>query len=62
MMQINFDAFYDENALHESLRISFVFRARQRFFGCCTLPSEVRWGVAVGQASTSKIVDIDTET
>ncbi|KPA79559.1 TATE DNA transposon [Leptomonas pyrrhocoris] len=60
MFQIDFDAFYEAIPLPESVRNFFVFRVRSQFFRCCTLPTGARWSVAVGQAITSKIVDIDT--
>ncbi|KAH9597484.1 hypothetical protein LSM04_008929 [Trypanosoma melophagium] len=62
MLQIDFEAFYDSIPLmEEGLRNKFVFRARDgALYRLRTLPTGARWSVAVGQAVTWTIVDIDT--
>jgi len=60
MLQIDFEAFYDTIAIPEIIRNNFVFRKGPEFFRLCTLPTGARWSVAVGQAITWTIVDIDT--
>lgn len=60
MLQIDFDAFYDAIPLPPETRNYFAFRARNIFYRCCTLPTGARWSVAMGQAITSKIVDVET--
>ncbi|KAG5480639.1 hypothetical protein LSCM1_06343 [Leishmania martiniquensis] len=61
MFQLDFVAFYDAIPLPEEMRNKFVFRARDHvLYRCCTLPAGARWSVAVGQAVTWTIVDIDT--
>jgi len=60
MLQIDFEAFYDAIPLPEEIRNNFVFRKGNRFFRLCTLPTGARWSVAVGQAVTWTIVDVDT--
>jgi len=61
MLQIDFEAFYNAIPLPEILRNKFVFRSRGgAHYRLCTLPTGARWSVAVGQAVTWTIVDIDT--
>ena len=61
MLQLDFEAYYDAIPLPESMRNKFVFRARDgSYFRLRTLPTGARWSVAVGQAVTWVIVDIDT--
>ncbi|ORC85651.1 TATE DNA transposon [Trypanosoma theileri] len=62
MLQIDFEAYYDSIPLmDEGLRNKFVFRARDgALYRLRTLPTGARWSVAVGQAVTWTIVDIDT--
>ncbi|KPA83995.1 TATE DNA transposon [Leptomonas pyrrhocoris] len=61
MLQVDFEAYYDATPLPGELRNFFVFRARNgAYFRLCTLPTEARWSVAVGQGITSTIVDVDT--
>ncbi|KAG5477655.1 hypothetical protein LSCM1_04948 [Leishmania martiniquensis] len=61
MFQLDFVTFYDAIPLPEEMRNTFVFRARDHvLYRCCTLPTGARWSVAVGQAVTWTIVDIDT--
>ncbi|CAD2217442.1 hypothetical protein, conserved [Angomonas deanei] len=63
MIQIDFEAFYDAIGLPEHVRNHFVFRARGAtggYYRLKTLPTGARWSVAVGQAITNTIVDIDT--
>jgi len=59
-LQIDFEAFYDAIPLPVETRNNFVFRKGNRFFRLCTLPTGARWSVAVGQAVTWTIVDVDT--
>eukprot|EP00796_Vickermania_ingenoplastis_P012496 gene12495-biopygen9054 len=61
MLQIDFEAYYDSIPLPECLRNNFVFLTKdKRYMRLCTLPTGARWSVAVGQAVTNVIVDIDT--
>ncbi|KPA78422.1 TATE DNA Transposon [Leptomonas pyrrhocoris] len=62
MLQIDFEAYYDAIPIAETLRNRFVFRAKHdgRYYRLRTLPTGARWSVAVGQAVTWVIVDIDT--
>lgn len=61
MLQLDFEAYYDAIPLPESMRNKFVFRTRDgSYFRLRTLPTGARWSVAVGQAVTWVIVDIDT--
>ncbi|CAM36958.2 LOW QUALITY PROTEIN: hypothetical protein LbrM_05_1240 [Leishmania braziliensis MHOM/BR/75/M2904] len=62
MLQIDFEAYYDAIPIAATLRNKFVFRARHdgRYYRLRTLPTGARWSVAVGQAVTWTIVDIDT--
>eukprot|EP00796_Vickermania_ingenoplastis_P001714 gene1714-biopygen1482 len=60
MLQIDFEAFYDAIPIPQELRNNFVFRKRNAYYRLCTLPTGARWSVAVGQAVTWTIVDIDT--
>ncbi|KPA73602.1 TATE DNA Transposon, partial [Leptomonas pyrrhocoris] len=61
MFQLDFEAFYDAIPLPEEIRDKFVFRARDGgMYRLKTLPTGARWSVAVGQAVTWTIVDIDT--
>eukprot|EP00796_Vickermania_ingenoplastis_P003758 gene3758-biopygen2624 len=60
MLQIDFEAYYDAIPLPEGLRNKFVFRKGSRYFRLRTLPTGGCWSVAVGQAVTWTIVDIDT--
>lgn len=60
MIQIDFEAFYDAIPIPPSTRKHFVFRKGPEYFQLCTLPTGARWSVAVGQAITRTIVDIDT--
>lgn len=62
MLQIDFEAYYDAIPIAETLRNKFVFRAKHdgRYYRLRTLPTGARWSVAVGQAVTWTIVDIDT--
>lgn len=62
MLQIDFEAYYDAIPITEQLRNKFVFRAKHdgRYYRLRTLPTGARWSVAVGQAVTWTIVDIDT--
>eukprot|EP00796_Vickermania_ingenoplastis_P008524 gene8524-biopygen5892 len=60
MLQIDFEAFYDAIPIPQELRNKFVFRKRNAYYRLCTLPTGARWSVAVGQAVTWTIVDIDT--
>lgn len=61
MIQIDFEAFYDAIPIPETMRDKFVFRSRGGdYYRLRTLPTGARWSVAVGQAVTSVIVDIDT--
>lgn len=59
MLQIDFDAFYDAIGIPEDLRRCFVFRKGQTIYRLRTIPTGARWSVAVGQAITSTIVDVD---
>lgn len=61
MLQIDFEAFYDAIPIPEEMRNKFVFRKGKDFFRLKTLPTGARWSVAVGQAVTWTIVDIETE-
>eukprot|EP00796_Vickermania_ingenoplastis_P006393 gene6393-biopygen4064 len=61
MIQIDFEAFYDSIPMPTDIRDNFVFRTKDwKYFRLCTLPTGARWSVAVGQAITNVIVDIDT--
>lgn len=61
MLQIDFEAFYDSVPIPEELRNNFVFRAKDgSYYRLRTLPTGARWSVAVGQAITSTVVDVDT--
>lgn len=61
MLQIDFEAFYDSIPIPTSIRDNFVFRTKNwKYYRLCTLPTGARWSVAVGQAITNVIVDIDT--
>ncbi|KAK7199242.1 hypothetical protein NESM_000894700 [Novymonas esmeraldas] len=61
MFQLDFEAFYDAIPLPRDLRDKFVFRTREgAMYRLTTLPTGARWSVAVGQAVTWTIVDIDT--
>eukprot|EP00796_Vickermania_ingenoplastis_P007131 gene7131-biopygen4646 len=60
MLQIDFEAFYDAIPLPEDIRNNFVFRKSKRYYRLRTLPTGGCWSVAVGQAVTWTIVDIDT--
>eukprot|EP00796_Vickermania_ingenoplastis_P000728 gene728-biopygen572 len=60
MLQIDFEAFYDAIPLPEDIRNNFVFRKSERYYRLRTLPTGGCWSVAVGQAVTWTIVDIDT--
>ncbi|KPA77631.1 TATE DNA transposon [Leptomonas pyrrhocoris] len=61
MLQIDFEAYYDAIPLPGTLRNSFVFRsAAGDYYRLRTLPTGARWSVAVGQAVTWTIVDVDT--
>lgn len=62
MLQIDFEAYYDAIPIPETIRNNFVFRSRggDGFFRLCTLPTGARWSVAVAQAITNVIVDVDT--
>lgn len=61
MLQIDFEAFYDSIPLPENVRNNFVFLAKDRqLYRLKTLPTGARWSVAVGQAITTTITDIDT--
>lgn len=60
MIQIDFEAFYDTIPLPVEARKHFVFRKGSEYFQLRTLPTGARWSVAVGQAITWTIVDIDT--
>lgn len=60
MLQIDFEAYYDAIPLPQELRNMFVFRTREGLYRLKTLPTGARWSVAVGQAITWTIVDIDT--
>eukprot|EP00796_Vickermania_ingenoplastis_P011502 gene11502-biopygen8351 len=59
MLQIDFEAFYDAIPLPEDIRNNFVFRKSKRYYRLRTLLTG-GWSVAVGQAVTWTIVDIDT--
>lgn len=62
MIQIDFEAYYDAILLNENVRNKFVFLAAhdKQLYRLRTLPTGARWSVAVGQAVTWTIVDIDT--
>lgn len=60
MLQIDFEAFYDAIPIPEAIRNLFVFRKGNAHYRLCTLPTGARWSVAVGQAITWNIVDIDS--
>lgn len=61
MIQIDFEAFYDSIPIPEEIRNNFVFRTKKgKYYRLRTLPTGARWSVAVGQAVTNVIVDIDT--
>lgn len=60
MLQVDFDAYYDSIPIDESLRNHFVFRKGLRYYRLRTLPTGARWSVAVAQAATDAITDIDT--
>eukprot|EP00796_Vickermania_ingenoplastis_P002253 gene2253-gene1750 len=61
MLQIDFEAFYDAIPIPGEMRNKFVFRKGKDFFRLKTLPTGARWSVAVGQAVTWTIVDVETE-
>jgi len=61
MLQMDFEAFYDAIPLPQSLRDFFLFRGKDHnYYRLCTLPTGASFSVAVGQAVTWTIVDIDT--
>lgn len=60
MLQIDFEAYYDAIPMPEEVRNMFVFRKGALHCRLKTLPTGARWSVAVGQAITWAIVDIDT--
>ncbi|KAH9600834.1 hypothetical protein LSM04_007959 [Trypanosoma melophagium] len=60
MLQLDFEASYDAIPLPAALRNKFVFRCGGSYYRLCTLPTGARWSVAVGQATTWVLVDIDT--
>lgn len=61
MIQLDFEAYYDSITMPESIRNNFVFRSKAgKYYRLCTLPTGARWSVAVGQAVTNVIIDIDT--
>lgn len=60
MIQIDFDAFYDTIPIPPETRRLFTFRTKTGYYHLKTIPTGARWSVAVGQAITSVIVDIDT--
>jgi hypothetical protein len=59
LYQIDFEAFYDAIPIPEELKQYFVFRCGTEFFCLRTLPTGARWSVAVAQAITWAICDID---
>eukprot|EP00796_Vickermania_ingenoplastis_P007757 gene7757-gene6129 len=61
MLQIDFEAFYDAIPIPGEMGNKFVFRKGKGFFRLKTLPTGARWSVAVGQAVTWTIVDVETE-
>lgn len=61
MLQIDFEAYYDSIPIPENIRNNFVFRTKSwKYYRLRTLPTGARWSVAVGQAITNVIIDIDT--
>lgn len=60
MLQIDFEAFYDAIPIPVEIRNNFLFRKGEQYYRLCTLPTGARWSVAVGQAITWTVVDIDT--
>jgi len=60
MVQIDFEAFCDTIRLPDEMRDKYIFRHGTQYYRLCTLPTGARWSVAIGQAVTATIVDIDT--
>jgi hypothetical protein len=60
ILQIDFDAYYNSIPLDPAARKCFVFKKGNRFYGLNTVPTGGRWSVAVGQALTWTIVDIQS--
>lgn len=59
MFQIDFEAFYDAIPLPEDVRNNYIFLAHGSLYRLCTLHTGARWSVAVGQAVTDVITDIE---
>lgn len=62
LLQIDFEAYYNTIPIPEFVQHKLVFPTKggASFFRLCTLPARARWSVAVAQAITNVIVDIDT--
>jgi len=62
VLESDFEVYYDAIPMAETLRNRFVFKAKcmDKYYRLRTLPTGARWSMAVGQAVTSTIVDIDT--